>query len=113
MRVLAEKYLLKKAAKSLLPDSIIQRPKQPYRAPDGVSFATTHSPGYVAELLSRESILRDGIFDPSPVHTLAAEFRSGRAMSAKDNMALVGVISTQLLMQRFVAPHRTTTYAVN
>ncbi len=115
MRVLAEKFLLKQAAKNLLPDSILQRPKQPYRAPDGASFATPNSPGYVADVLAQESIVRDGIFDPSPVRNLAEKFRSGNAttMSVKDNMAMVGVISTQLLMQQFVTPHQPTTYAIH
>jgi asparagine synthase (glutamine-hydrolysing) len=113
MRVLDEKFLLKKVAKDLLPESILQRPKQPYRAPDGASFATPNSPGYVAEVLARQNILRDGIFDPSPVHLLAEKFRSGRAMSVKDNMAMVGVVSTGLLMQQLVAPHQPATYAIH
>lgn len=113
MRVLDEKFLLKKVAKNLLPQSIIQRPKQPYRAPDGASFATPTSPGYVAEVVASQNILRDGIFDPSPVQYLAEKFRSGRAMSVKDNMAMVAVVSTGLLIQQFVTPHQPTTYAIH
>ena len=113
MRVLDEKFLLKKVAKSLLPESILQRPKQPYRAPDGASFATATSPGYVAEVVASQNILRDGIFDPSPVQHLAEKFRSGRAMSVKDNMAMVAVVSTGLLIQQFVTSHQPTTYAIH
>jgi asparagine synthase (glutamine-hydrolysing) len=115
MKVLAEKYLLKKAASKLLPDSILRRPKQPYRAPDGASFAGANPPGYVAEMLSEESIVRDGIFDLPPVKNLAEKFSNGVIASARDNMALVGVISTQLLVRQFASPSRiaTTTYAVN
>ncbi len=115
MKVLAEKYLLKKAASNLLPDSILKRPKQPYRAPDGASFAGAHPPGYVAEMLSEESILHDGIFDPLPVQNLATKLDNGLIASARDNMALVGLISTQLLVRQFASPSKiaTTTYAVN
>ena len=35
---LEEKYLLKRAFADLVPDDIIHRPKQPYRAPDAASF---------------------------------------------------------------------------
>lgn len=113
MRVLAEKYLLKKAAKGILPDSILRRPKQPYRAPDGTSFVSSNSPGYMQHLLSEESIQRDGIFDPSPVANLAAKFKSGRAISVKDNMALVGVVSTQLLMRQFTLHKGPAVYAIH
>ncbi|MGA2697266.1 MAG: asparagine synthase (glutamine-hydrolyzing) [Terriglobales bacterium] len=113
MRVLDEKFLLKRVARNLLPESILQRPKQPYRAPDGASFATPTSPGYVADVLATQSILRDGIFDPSPVQRLAEKFRSGRAVSVKDNMAMVGVVSTGLLMQQLVVQHQPATYAIH
>ncbi len=113
MRVLDEKFLLKQVAKDLLPEPILQRPKQPYRAPDGDSFATPTSPGYVAEVLAPQHIMRDGIFDPSPVQHLAEKFRSGRAMSVKDNMAMVGVVSTELLIQQLVTSHQPATYAIH
>ena len=35
MKVLNQKYLLKRAFAGLIPESITRRPKQPYRAPDG------------------------------------------------------------------------------
>ena len=38
MKVLNQKFLLKRAAEGLIPSEIISRPKQPYRAPDGKSF---------------------------------------------------------------------------
>jgi asparagine synthase (glutamine-hydrolysing) len=115
MKVLNEKYLLKRAAATLLPDSILRRPKQPYRAPDGASFAGTRPPEYVADTLSNEGILRTGIFEPSPVQKLVTKFAGSNHPSARDNMALVGAISTQLLIHQFVAPGRlaATTYAIN
>ncbi|HLW87400.1 MAG TPA: asparagine synthase (glutamine-hydrolyzing) [Terriglobales bacterium] len=113
MRVLAEKYLLKKASQSMLPSGVIERPKQPYRAPDGASFLNQTSPKYVEELLSQEKLQRDGIFSPAAVLSLVAKFKKGRVLGAKDNMALVGILSTQLLVQQFISSTRPTTYAFN
>ncbi len=105
MKVLNQKYLLKQAAGGMIPSSILHRHKQPYRAPDGKSFF--HSPNsYVDDLLSPERIRQDGVFDAASVSALVTKFRSGRASSVKDNMALVGVLSTQLLVDQFIN-HRT------
>ena len=42
---LTEKFILKKAASGLVPQSIIARPKQPYRAPIGSVFSESrHRP---------------------------------------------------------------------
>ena len=38
LRGLDEKHVLKRAAAGLVPEEIIRRPKQPYRAPDALSF---------------------------------------------------------------------------
>jgi len=106
MHVLTEKYLLKRASKGMLPPAVIQRPKQPYRAPDGASFVGPNSPEFVPELLSEERIRRDGIFDPPTVLGLASKFKKGRASGTRDNMAVVGILSTQLLMQQFISSMR-------
>ena len=42
MKVLQEKYLLKRCAQGFVPHSVQARPKQPYRAPDGLCFLTAH-----------------------------------------------------------------------
>jgi asparagine synthase (glutamine-hydrolysing) len=102
MHVLNEKYLLKRAAKDIVPDSIISRPKQPYRAPDGKSFFGREARDYVDELLAPETVTRDGLFQSRSVATLLSKFRSGRAIGTKDNMALVGILSTQMLVHKFL-----------
>jgi asparagine synthase (glutamine-hydrolysing) len=102
MKVLNQKYLLKRAFAGRIPDSITRRPKQPYRAPDGKSFFGPDSPNYTEELLSSRSVEQQGIFDPRAVATLANKFKSGRASSVKDNMAMVGILSTELLMEQFI-----------
>jgi len=104
MKVLNEKYILKRAAGHLIPTSIAKRPKQPYRAPEAKSFFNDGKPRqeYVAELLSPECIRRDGIFNPVAVAKLIEKTRTNKAIGVKDNMSLVGILSTQLLVDQFV-----------
>jgi asparagine synthase (glutamine-hydrolysing) len=102
MKVLQEKYLLKRCAEGLVPRSVQSRPKQPYRAPDALCFLEPAAREYVDELLSSDCIRRYGMFEPGPVAKLFEKVRSGRPISVRDNMALVGIISTQLVMHQFV-----------
>jgi len=101
MKVLCEKYLLRRCADGLIPASIRDRTKQPYRAPDGQCFLDP-ALDYVNDLLSPDGIRRYGVFDPGAVGRLLAKFRAGKAIGARDNMALVGVVSTQLLAHQFL-----------
>jgi asparagine synthase (glutamine-hydrolysing) len=102
MKGLNEKYLLKRVARGLVPISIRQRSKQPYRAPDGRAFFGPRPDDYVCDLLSSAQVKRDGIFRPDAVATLVNKFRAGKAFGAKDDMSLVGILSTQLLVDRFI-----------
>jgi len=104
MKVLNEKYLLRRACAGLVPDSILHRPKQPYRAPDARCFFDVTAPAYVNDLLSPCAIEKNGIFDAQAVSALVNKFRAGRASSVKDDMALVGVLSTQVLATQFTNP---------
>jgi asparagine synthase (glutamine-hydrolysing) len=102
MKVLDQKHLLKRAFGGLIPESITRRPKQPYRAPDGKCFFGTSAADYAEELLSPEAIRHNGIFNAQAVTGLVQKFKNGRARSVKDNMAMVGVLSTQLLVHQFI-----------
>jgi asparagine synthase (glutamine-hydrolysing) len=102
MKVLDQKHLLKRAFAGRIPESITRRPKQPYRAPDGKCFFGTNAAEYAEELLSPEAIRQNGIFNAQAVTGLAQKFKNGRASSVKDNMAMVGVLSTQLLVHQFI-----------
>jgi len=102
MAGLNEKYLLKQAMKDLLPPAIIQRPKQPYRAPDSPCFFQDQRPEYVDELLSETMLKRYGYFDPVRVGLLVKKARQGRAVTFRDNMALLGVLSTQIWHHIFI-----------
>jgi asparagine synthase (glutamine-hydrolysing) len=102
MKVLDQKHLLKRAFDGLIPQSIVRRPKQPYRAPDGKCFFGAAAVDYAQELLSPDCIRKNGIFEPQAVTSLVTKFRNGRANSVKDNMAMIGVLSTQLLVHQFI-----------
>jgi len=104
MQGLTEKYLLKKAAEGSVPARVIKRNKQPYRAPVSSSFFGKHQPDYVNALLSEESLQKSGVFDHKRVMRLVEKCRKGQGelLSERENMALVGVISTQLLDYQFI-----------
>jgi asparagine synthase (glutamine-hydrolysing) len=98
IRGMTEKWLLRRALADLLPDDILQRTKQPYRAPDSASFFFDGQPlDYVAELMSGASLREAGYFDPAAVGHLFDKCRAGRATGFADNQAFVGVLSTMLL----------------
>lgn len=101
---LADKYLLRQSAKGIIPPAIAARPKQPYRAPISRCFLGENRPDYVDELLSPESLRGCGCFDPEKVAKLVEKGRKqdGGLLSERENMALVGVLSTQLLNRLFL-----------
>ena len=101
---LQEKYLLKQAMDGLLPDSVRLRTKQPYRAPDSASFfAGGRLVDYAADALSPGRLAQAGIFDADAVAKLIAKCQAGRVIGFADNMAFVGILSTMLLHQAYVA----------
>lgn len=104
LRGLDEKHILKRVAAGLVPDSIIKRPKQPYRAPDAASFVGPDAPSWVSDLLEEGSLGRAGIFQPQAVRRLLRRTADaeGRPVGNSDNMALVGVVSTMLLHEQHV-----------
>jgi asparagine synthase (glutamine-hydrolysing) len=102
LRGLTEKYLLKQLAREWIPDEIWQRNKRPYRAPIHRSFFNQRSAGYVREMLS-EDVVRDfGYFNPAAVSQLVRRLDGGQKLGETDDMALVGILSTQLVHQQFV-----------
>jgi len=101
---LNEKRLLKEAAGDLLPGSVWNRPKRPYRAPIHASFFPEGKPlDWVAELLSPDVVAAAGYFDPQATAMLRKKVERFGTLSETDDMALAGVLSTQLVHQQFVA----------
>ena len=101
MRGLREKHILKQSAAGFLPPEIVERYKQPYRAPIHKAFLAQPL-DYVLDLLSPEGIRRCGIFAPEPVERLLRKYKMRGEFSEFEDMALVGVLSTQVLHQQFI-----------
>jgi len=101
---LKEKYILKRAAEGFIPSELIKRAKQPYRAPISRCFLGDVSQPYVEEMLSEKVLRAKGYFDPKKVVRLKEKCKrqQGELLSERENMALVGILSTQLLDQFFV-----------
>lgn len=102
IRGLDEKHILKRAMRDLLPDEVWQRPKQPYRAPIGPAFCGPGAPEYVATLLAPDAVAEAGFFNPVAVSRLLSKCQSTAQVSENDNMALVGILSTQLWHENFI-----------
>ena len=103
IRGLREKHILRCALDGLLPADIIERTKQPYRAPDAQSFFTGTEPlDFVADLMSADRLRAAGYFDAAAVGRLFDKCRAGRATGFADNQAFVGILSTMLLDETFI-----------
>jgi len=105
LRLMDEKHVLKRASVGFVPDRIRNRSKQPYRAPDALSFVASPVQDYVEELMEEKKLAEVGIFDPKAASLLWKKCRERQAngqFSNSDNMALVGVLSTQLLHHSMV-----------
>ncbi len=106
MKVLDEKHLLKRAVSGVIPPFVTKRPKQPYRSMDVTSFFDTARGRarfeYVDELLDPEAVRRVQIFDERPVERLVDKAKRGEIVGMKDSMALVTILSTQIVASQLL-----------
>jgi asparagine synthase (glutamine-hydrolysing) len=101
---LDEKHLLKLAFADVVPQEIIRRPKQPYRAPDTASFFAGTEPDWLGDVTSSDAVRAAGVFEPDRVAALLTKARRTRGTRTgnTDNMRLLAVVSTQLLHQQLL-----------
>lgn len=99
---LNEKFILKKLSKGRIPESITKRSKQAYRAPISDSFCNADAPPEIQEILSTDTIKDFGIFNPDKVNKLVSNINQKKNISEIDQMAITGIVSTQLLYKMFV-----------
>ncbi len=103
LRALQEKYLLKSTFHRRLPKSVVQRPKQPYRAPIRELFLDCGGDSLLGQVLSQEALRDAGLFNPAKVDQLLRRLREGTPGSSEwQNMALVGIATSQLLHHQFI-----------
>lgn len=100
IRGLKEKYILKKSFERLLPEGVWRRSKQPYRAPIKNSFLDSES-SWVDLQLDPAVVIRTGFFESRKVSFLAQKMKRPIITSETDEMALTGILSTQMTDSMF------------
>ncbi|HDZ62521.1 MAG TPA: hypothetical protein ENH40_05190 [Nitrospirae bacterium] len=99
---LNEKHILKKSFQGILPEGITNRSKHPYRAPIKQSLLNKKTAAYTREMLSERSLKKAGLFDINKVTRLLQKLQTANTPGEIDSMALVGVLSSQLIYHQFV-----------
>jgi len=99
---LQEKYILKKAFEPILPPEVTRRTKHPYRAPIAQSLLHETNFPITRDGLSEAGLKSTGLFKSKRVSHLLKKLEKKKQMSEVDSMALVGILSTQLIHERFI-----------
>jgi asparagine synthase (glutamine-hydrolysing) len=101
-----EKRILRDAFAAELPAYIVERRKQPYRAPDFARWLFAARPDWMELLLSGNELSRIDVLDAKFcgrfLETLGQALRRGSAVSPRDSHALMLLVSTALLHHAFV-----------
>jgi asparagine synthase (glutamine-hydrolysing) len=95
---LKRKYILKKAAESLLPKEVIWRKKAGFGAPIRSWLRTSLKP-MIDDLLSEETIKRRGLFDPKEVQRIISLNQSGRE---DFNLQVFQLLNFEIWMREFL-----------
>lgn len=101
---LRDKLALRAFARGLLPPAITDRAKKPYRAPAAPALFGTGAPEWIAEALSPAALRRLGLVDARPAGLLIdkAVQRHGAMSGEREEMALVGLLTLQVLGRQFL-----------
>lgn len=84
------KHVLKRALTGVLPDGILHREKRGFGAPMGAWLRAELAP-VLRDVLSRESIVRRGLFDPAAVERTIREHEQQRADRTDHLLALINL----------------------
>ena len=100
---LQDKVALRRFASRSLPPEIWRRPKVPYRAPMTTVLFGPTMPDYVSDVVSDQEINRLGLVDARAARHLVDKARrqGGRMSGEREEMALVGLLTLQLLGRAF------------
>jgi asparagine synthase (glutamine-hydrolysing) len=99
---LNEKYLLKRLLTNKIPESIIKRSKQPYRAPIKNVFISDKSSEFIKFMLSKEETDKVNVFDYDSLLNIYSKIENSGNSSEVEDMLLTSVISTHLLHYQFI-----------
>jgi asparagine synthase (glutamine-hydrolysing) len=104
LKGLRDKYVLRQTFAKKLPDSVVNRPKIAYQAPEMKAFfAGGRLVDYAKELLSPEQVRRNNLFNPASIERLIqiGERANNSRLSFRDNMGFIVALSTSILQQQF------------
>jgi len=90
VRRFTRKYLLKQAARELLPLEILERPKQGFPVPISQWFRAEANE-FLRDHLSEATVRSRGLFEPGYVDSILTEHESGRADHGSLLWGLLGV----------------------
>ncbi len=104
LRGYEEKYILKETARKYVPRPIIEREKYAFNAP-GMPWLLRSRAEWVEELLSPETIRRQGYFDPAAVVELKRRYsQPGFQLNAPTDDVLLTVLTFGLFLDTFDMP---------
>lgn len=95
----SQKHLLKEAFRGKIPESVLDRPKRPYMAPDLVSFFKDGKLTPRAQQFLDPSMIEDyGLFDTKYVSRFVKKFERGipEEIGYRDNMIITFILSSQV-----------------
>jgi hypothetical protein len=105
MQGLQEKAVLRRATRSLMPQTLNQRRKRPFYTPIREWFFSDSAPDFVEELLASDSIRDCGLFDAALVKQYRREIRvvpDHTLMRNRLEWTLLLILQTQILHKYFV-----------
>ena len=103
LNCLNEKFLLKKLINNRIPDSILHRVKQAYRAPIESVFMSDKTPESIKEMLTPKACSEAGIFDYNSLEHMFEKIKKFGFATEVENMVLASVVSTNLLHYQYIA----------
>lgn len=100
-----EKAILKEAYKGLIPESILERQKFPYRAPDSLAFANEYGRDFVMDTLSG---VENNTFDIEQFRVFCGDVLLKSNISPRENHAfmitLTGILVSKILKEFLLEP---------
>jgi asparagine synthase (glutamine-hydrolysing) len=105
LNILNEKFILKKAFRGQIPEEILTRPKQPYRAPSIIRTVLKRGCPLMDRYLSPPALASAGIFNPPVVGRLVDKLSQDvdGDVGNRDTMAFLAVLSTQIIHQHMIS----------
>jgi asparagine synthase (glutamine-hydrolysing) len=100
-----EKYILKRVAKTLIPEGILNREKFGFAAP-GSPYLLKRNIEYIDDLLSFERIKRQGYFNPNTVEKLKKQYKQDNFVINVpfDSDLLIIVLTFGIFLEQFQLP---------